>query len=172
MKILKRLICFSLVILIATFCLVQCCYDKYFKREEIELYEELNRRWDLDFSSDLVQTHEWGKIGFDARGNVYRILEVNQNDSILDNFVNDKNDRFETCFLNELYWVEQIEQITIDKEYIPSFDKEYRYFAKKKFGTNIVNNDLLNSDDESWTSYLYVFHYIEDPNILYFVENV
>ena len=169
MKFLKRIICFLLVILTATYCLVQCYYE-YSKREEIELYEELNRRWDLNFSSNLIQYQKYGIIDFDARGNVYRILEVNQNDSILDNLVNERNERFEKTFIEELNFIEEFENVIIDQEYIPTFDKEYRYFSKKKHALKIEDNDLL--DKEILTSYLYVFHYIEDPNILYFIENV
>lgn len=169
MKILKRIICFMLVILTITFCFFQLRVADFFKT--YELYEILNERWDLNFSNNLSQKKKYGEQGgFQNDGIVFRILEIENNDNILDNFTNEKNEVFEQNFLTDLKYIEDFENVNIGEDK-PNFEKEYRYFSKVKKYSILFDNNCEHPRNDT-ADYLYVFYYIDQINTIYFLENL
>ena len=141
-------------------------------------YEIENDIWELEFSENITVKKTYGTKGggFVRDGNIYTILDIDleTNKEVTKLFTQGRNFEFEENLSEEikaLYDYDVDQKVELLPKDTPDFEKEYMYFWKCKSLTKIYLIDDLKAITEYTSDYLFVFAYVEEPNILYFLES-
>ena len=143
---------------------------------KLPFYEIENDIWELAFSENITVKKTYGtKGGFVRDGSIYTILDIDleTNKEVTKLFAQGRNLEFEENLsekISFLYDYDVDQKVELLPEDTPNFEKEYMYFWKCKSLTKIYFIDDLEAITEHGLDYLFVFAYVEEPNILYFLE--
>ena len=143
---------------------------------KIPFYERKNDTWELEFSENITVKKTYGNTVWMGDGSIYTILDIDleTNKEVTKLFAQGRNLEFEENLsekISFLYDYDVDQKVELLPKDTPDFEKEYMYFWKCKSLTKIYLIDDLKAITEYTSDYLFVFAYVEEPNILYFLES-
>ena len=175
---LTKKICLSLIsiipITILGFVLWALIYNSTLPPKK-PFYERKNDTWELEFSENITVKKTYGNTVWMGDGSIYTILDIDleTNKEVTKLFAQGRNLEFEENLsekISFLYDYDVDQKVELLPKDTPDFEKEYMYFWKCKSLTKIYLIDDLEAITEYIDDYLFVFAYVEEPNILYFLE--
>ena len=144
-----------------------------FSYEKLTFAEIINYDWNTEFDDNIevVREYKSNNSGWDG-GTYYYIVNasLDDNEKMYDLFFKEKNDTFENLMLENYKKI----NVNILNEDVLNLNKEYQYFYKFRGegkGNFYIDFDNAYSPTGHMRDSLYIISYLDNPNILYIIED-
>ena len=147
--------------------------SSYFSYEKLTFAKIVNYDWNTEFDDNIevVRKYKSDDSGWDG-GTYYYIVNasLDDNEKMYDLFFKEKSETFENLMLENYKKI----NVNILNEDVLNFNKEYQYFYKFRGegkGNFYTDFDNIYSPTGHMRDSLYIVSYLDNPNVLYIIED-